>query len=375
MEARDLDGLSRSDLIAKAEELGVEKANVLTRAELADEILRRSVSDPIERRLVRGLLGMARDLVARVVERGLHLPDAAAKIRSVRMRDFAAPKPPIATVTLAEIYAAQGHRTRALSVLDEVLSTEEDHAAARNLRDRIAASPQDEPVMPPESEEPPPAENLGSSPTGQEAANDVHPAATEPVGMLDDEPLPELYDVDEVVLMPVDPQTVFAYWEVRESSVAQARAQAHDGRLILRIVAVTASWEGPSVETRDIEVSERVGDWFVRDLPPGAVLRAALGWRAATGFEPLSVAMELSAPPFGPSAVGASELVELTSAGMLSIDSPRSDAEAIAAAAERARRRVARSPYPSSQASSSWPALRPSPVGTLETWSSSSLSN
>ena len=78
MQARDLDGLSRSDLIAKAEDLGVEKANVLTRAELADEILRRSVSDPIERRMVRGLLGIARDLVARVVERGLHLPDAAA---------------------------------------------------------------------------------------------------------------------------------------------------------------------------------------------------------------------------------------------------------------------------------------------------------
>jgi hypothetical protein len=371
MQARDLDGLSRSDLIAKAEELGVEKANVLTRAELQDEILRRSVSDPIERRLVRGLLGMARDLVARVVERGLHLPDAAAKIRSVRMRDWATPKPPIATVTLAEIYAAQGHRSRALSVLDEVLTHEQDHAAARNLRDKIAASPQDEPVMPPEPEEPPSGE-IGSSPTGQEAANDVGPSPVEPIGMLDDQPLPERYDVDEVVLMPVDPQTVFAYWEVRDASVALARAQAQNGRLILRIVAVTASWEGPTVETRDIEVTERVGDWFVRDLPAGAVLRAALGWRAPTGFEPLSVAMELSAPPRGPAPVGANELVELTSAGMVSIDSPRSDAEAIAAATERARRRVARAETPSTQASSSWPALRPSPQETLETWSSSS---
>jgi hypothetical protein len=371
MQARDLDGLSRSDLIAKAEELGVEKANVLTRAELADEILRRSVSDPIERRLVRGLLGIARDLVARVVERGLHLPDAAAKIRAVRMRDFATPKPPIATVTLAEIYAAQGHRTRALSVLDEVLSKEEDHAAARNLRERIAASPQDEPVMPPEPEEPI-SEDRGGSPTLEEAANDVQPTSAEPIGMLDDQPLPELYDVDEVVLMPVDPRTVYAYWEVREASVAQAHAQAEGGRLILRIVAVTASWEGPSVETRDIEVHERVGDWFVRDLPPGAVLRAALGWRAATGFEPLSVAMELSAPPFGAAAVGANELVELTPAGMVSIDGLRSDAEAMAAATERARRRVARGQAPASQASSSWPALMPSPAGTLETWSSSS---
>ena len=74
----ELDSASRSDLIARAEALGVEKADVLTRAELIDEIIKRTIADPIERRLARGLLGAARDLVARVVERGLHLPDAAA---------------------------------------------------------------------------------------------------------------------------------------------------------------------------------------------------------------------------------------------------------------------------------------------------------
>jgi len=375
MQARDLDGLSRSDLIAKAEGLGVEKASVLTRAELADEILRRSVSDPIERRMVRGLLGIARDLVARVVERGLHLPDAAAVIRSVRApASWSAPKPPIATVTLAEIYAAQGHRTRALSVLDEVLTNEEDHAAARQLRDRIAASPTDAPVLPPESDEPPPldAEEEGPSPLPTSPAPIVDGiegvAAAGPVGMLDDQPLPERYDVDEVVLMPVDPKTVFAYWEVRETSVTQAREQAA-GKLILRIVAVTASWEGPSVETRDIEVRDPVGDWFVRDLPPGAVLRAALGWRGVASFEPLSVAMELSAPALGPAPVGASELVELTSDGVVPIDGSRPDADPIAAAVERARRRVAAGALLSPQGSSSWPALHPSPVPTLEAWS------
>ena len=186
--------------------------------------------------------------------------------------------------------------------------------------------------------------------------------------MLDDQPLPERYDVDEVVLMPVDPKTVFAYWEVRETSVAQAREQAA-GKLILRIVAVTASWEGPSVETRDIEVSQPVGDWFVRDLPPGAVLRAALGWRGAASFEPLSVAMELSAPAFGPAPVGANELVELTSDGVVPLDGARADADPIAAAAERARRRVAAGAVLSPQGSSSWPALHRVPGSTLEGWS------
>jgi hypothetical protein len=103
-------------------------------------------------------------------------------------------------------------------------------------------------------------------------------------------------------------------------------------------------------------------------------LRAALGWRAATGFEPLSVAMELSAPPFAPSPVGASELVELTPDGMVPVDAARIASDPLAAAAERARRRVALGAVVSSQASSSWPALMPSPAGTLEGWSSSTTS-
>src|SRR5215831_9968099 len=156
MHPRELQGQSRSELIARAELLGVEKATLLTRAELCDEIVRRTVSDPVERRIARGLLGLARDLVARVVERGLHLPEAAAKIRAITVHAPApSAKPPIATVTLAEIYAAQGHRVKALRVLEEVLAKEPDHAAARQLRDTIASSGPDDPVIAPESDDQP----------------------------------------------------------------------------------------------------------------------------------------------------------------------------------------------------------------------------
>jgi hypothetical protein len=320
MHPRELDNLSRSALIEKAESLGVDKASLLTRAELADEIVRRTVADPIERRIARGLLGVARDLVARIVERGLHLPDAAALIRSIARPSATPTKPPIATVTLAEIYAAQGHHARALAVLDEVLDKEDDHEAARALRDQIAASAPQEPEVAGDSEE------AGAAAPGQ---------ADLPA------PLLERYDVDEVVLMPVDPKTVFVYWEVRRSTFDQARKRAESGRLVVRIVAVTASWDGPRVETRDIEVDELVGDWFVRDLPPEAVLRAAIGWRTALDFEPLSVAMDLAAPP------------------------DRNDRPALAI--ERARRRVARDAAEGASGSSSWPAIGASP------WSSEGL--
>src|SRR5213078_1387463 len=64
---------------------------------------------------------------------------AAATIRgdAASLNDFQGP-PPVATVTLAEIYATQGHYEQALRMLDEVIEREPEHATARGLRDRIA---------------------------------------------------------------------------------------------------------------------------------------------------------------------------------------------------------------------------------------------
>ncbi|MFO0762594.1 MAG: DUF4912 domain-containing protein [Byssovorax sp.] len=138
MRRQELEGLNREQLIAEAERLGVPRPRVLTQPELFDEIISRSTKNERERARARGWLGRARDLLARVVEKGLHLPDAARAIRSTgEERSWPAPPPPLPTVTLAEIYAAQGHLERAIGVLDEVLAREPDHQDARELRDRL----------------------------------------------------------------------------------------------------------------------------------------------------------------------------------------------------------------------------------------------
>jgi len=133
-----LDQLSRDELIVKARSLGAKRPEVMTRIELRDEIVRLSETDPTVRRRSRGWLGVARDLVASVVDSGLNLPGAAAAIRGdgKPVQDWQGP-PPVATVTLAEIYVAQGHTDRALAVLSEVLASEPDHKAALSLRDRL----------------------------------------------------------------------------------------------------------------------------------------------------------------------------------------------------------------------------------------------
>lgn len=133
-----LDEMDRDELIAEALKFAVPRPEVMTRVELTDEILRLSTPNPVERKRVRGWFGVARELVASVIEQGLHLPDAAALVRGdVRFEPLRPSHGPVATVTLAGIYAAQGHVARALGMLDDVLKVEPDHGVAQTLRDRL----------------------------------------------------------------------------------------------------------------------------------------------------------------------------------------------------------------------------------------------
>lgn len=129
--------LARPELISRATELGVERAERMTRLELVDEILRLTKVGAEELQ-ARGLFGVARVMLANMMESGLNLPDAAALIRGTA--HFGArlePRASVATVTLAEIYAAQGHRERALAVLDKVLVDEPEHSEALRVKREI----------------------------------------------------------------------------------------------------------------------------------------------------------------------------------------------------------------------------------------------
>ena len=183
--------------------------------------------------------------------------------------------------------------------------------------------------------------------------------------MLDDAPLPERYDTNEVVLMPVDPRTVFAYWEVRQSVYEELRG-GREGTLVLRLLAVSASWTGPSIETRDVEIGQLVGDWFVRDLPVGAVLRGAIGFRGAHQFEPLSVAMDVTTPVDSVALVRGGEIAEFTPEGARTVHafSSSSEHESVRQAVIRARARGRATTRGESVwiPGSSWGALSPAPL-------------
>lgn len=323
MQRRDLEQLSREELVAKAESAGIARARTLTIAELVDELSLAEERRTGERR-PRGWFGRARDLLTSVIDRGLTIPEAPKRRTTSRVGN-AAP-PPLPTVTLAEIYAAQGHVERAISTLDEVLANEPGHEEAIRLRDRFQAQlrktkPSSAPPAPQVVALTQSVDGSGSNEAdslavgsnveiGDGVAVDPAPRGDAPGGdtSTDQPPLlaeEQTFDVDEVVAVAVDPHTVYVYWEVRPRTFAAARGRAPEGALVVRVVAISASPTGPSTDTRDIRVDALFGELFVRGLPQGAQVRLSIGYSTPGGFEPFAVGLELTTPRARPAAQAA----------------------------------------------------------------------
>jgi hypothetical protein len=349
VETVDFDRLTRDELVARARALGAERAELMTRVELRDEIVRRAEPDPLEQRRARGWLGVARDMVASVVESGLNLPDAAALIRGRGEFDGHGP-PPVATVTLAQIYAAQGHHARAISVLDEVLAKEPDHVAAKELRQRFLeasrAAPAPRPTLDAEAEpvfdtlsKPPQVEKqphvelpevavFEASPPEVAETPAAGPAtfAGEPAPFVAATPAPahanasaplengentaRLPVFDEVdpshapTFVPVPPRPRRAacvlvsrssdsgpelVWELGDLAAPTA-----GGPTLIRYAVWTVSAEGTVRSDGELVLTERRGRARLTDVAPAAVVRAVLGQRRGQDFVPLLIASEVA---------------------------------------------------------------------------------
>lgn len=151
MKREQLEALGRDELMDEAERAGVARPEVLTREEIIDAIEAIDERARGSREGSKHFLSRVRSVVASFVERGLNLPQAAERIRAGGSAPPPAAEPasvPTPTVTLAQIYAAQGHNDRALAVLAQVLASEPGHAGALRLRARLLGQP-----LPPDEDE------------------------------------------------------------------------------------------------------------------------------------------------------------------------------------------------------------------------------
>jgi len=343
----ELERLDRDALIARAEGAGVARARILTRPELVDELLLRSAIDDVTKERARGLFGRARDLLARLVERGLNRPETADRIRAVGRPAVRASAPAaLPTLTLAEIYVAQGYRERAIETLERVVSAEPEHATAKallaRLRDAAFAVPS--PQMPPETDSED-SEDPAAVASAQAAARPPAPPlpaapapAAEPSHMLDDAPLPPRYDVNECVALAVDPRTLYLYWEVRERTIEDLCPSLAERAIVIRVVAVQPAWSGPNSSIRDIEVRATLGELFVHDLAEGAVVRAAVGVRRGAEFVPIVHSAALEMPPSSPAPLSGTKLVRWTPDGAQPVARGEADGAALMGAVGRIRK-------------------------------------
>ncbi|MGH7439427.1 MAG: hypothetical protein ACRENE_27375 [Polyangiaceae bacterium] len=273
MNRDELDRLDRDTLVRRAEAAGVARARVLTRPELVDELLLRSATDQASRQKARGLFGRARDLIAQVVEQGLHLPDAAERIRAMGLSPpstRATAPAALPTVTLAQIYVAQGHRERAIETLEKVLGREPEHAIARDLVGRLrdVGYPVPPLAMAPEREEE----------VASVGGDEEPPSAPAPA------PAPRTSTPDLCSAALVEPTTLRVSWRVQATTLTHARRTLPDARVALCVHVTKPTWEGPRPSTTWYELEGDAGEFLARDLPEGCVVQAAVGCVAGARF-------------------------------------------------------------------------------------------
>lgn len=306
MDRSELDILDRDALIQRALDMGVPRAKILTRPELIDEIVLRAAKPGDQQvRAARGLFGIARDLLARVVEKGLHLPDAAERLRHLTIPPPPRPSPAaVPTVTLAEIYASQGHVKRAVETLRKVLEREPEHEAARALLSQLedVSFKAKAPPLPPEpEEEPAPRDDDDEEPAPRDDDDDE----TAPR----DHQAPELRGYVETATRSLESANRNDEPAGPTSTVGQAPAATPSASwdclavimhkrcyvrwsaagtvgATLRLLIIRPTWDGPQPETRDIALDKASGDRIIADLPERAVVRAAIGTVRDGSFVP-----------------------------------------------------------------------------------------
>ena len=101
--------------------------------------------------------------------------------------------------------------------------------------------------------------------------------------MLTEEP-PQSYDMNKVVMLPVDPKFAFIYWEVRQDTL-DGVLHAFGGKLTLRVYDVTnVDFNGYNAhEWWDMDIYHRTGTWYLRHLKSDRNLVVDVGVKSHDG--------------------------------------------------------------------------------------------
>lgn len=121
--------------------------------------------------------------------------------------------------------------------------------------------------------------------------------------------LPEGYGQDRIVLLPRDPEWLYAYWDIRNETKDQARRQG-GVNLAVRLYELDESRLEPMTEHWVQEYSRA---WYLSVPSPGQTYVAEIGYRNGDGgWCPMLRSNAVNVPPAGPSPIVADQFVTIT---------------------------------------------------------------
>lgn len=96
--------------------------------------------------------------------------------------------------------------------------------------------------------------------------------------------IPSEYGKDQVKVLVVDPRFVFTYWEVRHDTFSKAASKmGHGAKLTLRFYDITNTDDLNMAPNWDVEVFDRLGNWYLRLSNPEQKICLDVGLRSASG--------------------------------------------------------------------------------------------
>ncbi len=93
----------------------------------------------------------------------------------------------------------------------------------------------------------------------------------------DEYPIPEYYNMDTLVILPVDPSKEYVYWELSDHTIFKVRQQYKLGNAPIILKLYKQADDLSTNEISSVEVS-RFGNWFFDIYAPSNVLWAELGF-------------------------------------------------------------------------------------------------
>ena len=105
--------------------------------------------------------------------------------------------------------------------------------------------------------------------------------------------LPQFYGIDRLVILPRDPYSLFAYWEITESTREKLKSEWGDAawqQAIFQMRVYKHQWDREEqIESFfDITLQDGSNNWYFNVTDTDRLYHTELGWRTADGnFRPV----------------------------------------------------------------------------------------